>query len=203
MTNTERAEIIKRKILVEDYVYDIIVPNERDYYSLHNPNFEVDHRFLCPVHDEDTPSARVFPESNSWSCFGCKAGGSTIDLHMLYQEKRSGEKPTLHETLKFLEDYFISGHKDTKQHPKMRTKTDAEKLNSNLDLAKVNKKLTLLETILQANNSSIRMEVQKEIYDKLDRVYTLLNKDLILVEDVNIIIKEIYGEVEKETINQR
>lgn len=37
---------------------------------------------LCPFHSEDTPSFTVFPEQNSWHCFGCHRGGSVFDLVM-------------------------------------------------------------------------------------------------------------------------
>jgi DNA primase len=38
---------------------------------------------LCPLpgHDERTPSFMVFPEQNSWYCFGaCQRGGDVVDL---------------------------------------------------------------------------------------------------------------------------
>ena len=33
---------------------------------------------LCPFHNEKTPSFTVYPESNSFYCFGCGAGGDVI-----------------------------------------------------------------------------------------------------------------------------
>ncbi len=33
---------------------------------------------LCPFHNENTPSFTVYPESNSFYCFGCGAGGDVI-----------------------------------------------------------------------------------------------------------------------------
>ena len=45
---------------------------------------EVKHsnKALCPLHNEKTPSFTLYPASNSWYCFGCGAGGSTIDFVM-------------------------------------------------------------------------------------------------------------------------
>lgn len=33
---------------------------------------------LCPFHNERTPSFTVYPDSNSFYCFGCGAGGDTV-----------------------------------------------------------------------------------------------------------------------------
>ena len=35
---------------------------------------------LCPFHNEKTPSFTVYPDSNSFYCFGCGTHGDVIDL---------------------------------------------------------------------------------------------------------------------------
>ena len=35
---------------------------------------------LCPFHNEKTPSFTVYPESQSFYCFGCGAGGEVISF---------------------------------------------------------------------------------------------------------------------------
>jgi len=37
---------------------------------------------LCPLHNEKDPSFTVYPESQSWFCFGCGKGGDVFDLVM-------------------------------------------------------------------------------------------------------------------------
>ena len=34
----------------------------------------------CPFHNEKTPSFTVYPESQSYFCFGCGAGGEVINF---------------------------------------------------------------------------------------------------------------------------
>jgi DNA primase len=51
---------------------------------------------LCPFHNERTPSFYVFPESQTWHCFGCNEGGDVFT----FVEKQQGLD--FHEALLYL-----------------------------------------------------------------------------------------------------
>lgn len=50
----------------------------------------------CPIHEEHTPSFKIYPNTNSWFCFGCGSGGDVITL----VEKTT--RKNFVETLKYL-----------------------------------------------------------------------------------------------------
>jgi DNA primase len=51
---------------------------------------------LCPFHNERTPSFYVFPESQTWHCFGCNEGGDVFS----FVQKQQGLE--FRETLQYL-----------------------------------------------------------------------------------------------------
>ena len=52
------------------------------------------HQACCPFHDDKTPSLKIYPETNSYHCFGC---GATGDVIQFIQDKENLSK---HEALK-------------------------------------------------------------------------------------------------------
>ncbi len=69
------------------------------------------YRGLCPFHSEKTPSFHVFPQTGTWKCFGCGAGGDIFTfiekrenlpfpdvLRMLAQEAGVALRPVKSET---------------------------------------------------------------------------------------------------------
>jgi DNA primase len=36
---------------------------------------------VCPFHQEDTPSFAIYPETNTWHCFGCGSSGDSVEFY--------------------------------------------------------------------------------------------------------------------------
>ena len=73
---TSLIEAIKAKIDVAEEV-GLVVALRKSGKSLQG---------LCPFHNERTPSFHVFPESQTWRCFGCNEGGDVFT----FVEKQQG-----------------------------------------------------------------------------------------------------------------
>src|SRR5690554_5736135 len=52
------------------------------------------HHIKCPFHQDDKPSCKIYPETNTFHCFGCGATGDQIEFIEKY------EKSSKHEALK-------------------------------------------------------------------------------------------------------
>jgi DNA primase len=37
------------------------------------------HMLKCPFHEETEPSLKIYPNTNTFNCFGCKANGDVIE----------------------------------------------------------------------------------------------------------------------------
>ena len=67
---TSMIETIKAKVDVADEI-GLVVTLQKAGKSL---------KGLCPFHNERTPSFYVFPESQTWRCFGCNEGGDVFSF---------------------------------------------------------------------------------------------------------------------------
>lgn len=106
---SEMIEEVKQKIKIPQYFYNIVLPQMSSYYNDYAIDFDNRPFIKCCFHDEDTPSLRYYEETNSFSCFGCGAGGSIIDFHMHYVKKTTGTSPSFKDTVEFLYECFIAG----------------------------------------------------------------------------------------------
>jgi DNA primase len=73
---TSQIEMIKSRIdVVEEIGLVVVLQKSGKSY-----------KGLCPFHNERTPSFHVFPESQTWQCFGCHEGGDVFT----FVEKQQG-----------------------------------------------------------------------------------------------------------------
>jgi len=59
-----------------------------NHYNLHPDR----HNFLkCPFHGDEDPSLKIYPETNTFNCFGCGAAGDVIEFIERYEKKGKHE----------------------------------------------------------------------------------------------------------------
>ena len=62
----------------------------------YNLKLNKNHQTCCPFHDDKTPSLRIYPETNTYHCFGCGKTGDVIqfiqDMEGLDTESSSAQK---------------------------------------------------------------------------------------------------------------
>lgn len=57
-----------------------IIQYFEDHIDLNN-DLKYTRKTLCPLHDEKTGSFTYFPDTDTFTCFGCGKSGSVIELH--------------------------------------------------------------------------------------------------------------------------
>jgi len=74
--------------------------------AYYNIKLDKNNHIRCPFHDDDTPSCKIYPETNTFHCFGCGATGDQVefcvkmegDKHkgILKATELAGEEPIKH-----------------------------------------------------------------------------------------------------------
>lgn len=103
---------VKEKVLIEDYFNKVIVPDLKDYYADYSNSLEYKDFTLCPLHVEDTPSLKVYRDTNTFYCFGCKRGGDVIKLHILHQSMNNGIEVSFKDAVNYLKTVFVDRSED-------------------------------------------------------------------------------------------
>lgn len=195
--NKSDIEAIKSKITIEDYVKDVIVPEMPWYYSDYTVDFNLKLYIKCPIHGEDTPSFRYYPESNTFYCFGCGAGGDVINLHKAFYKSLSDRDVSTEDALSFLKNKFID---------KLQSKNTDSLKNKILPKGKVlsnSKDLSKLERVYRDLDDTLRVEyslsdsIKNKIFDAIDNAISLVELEKISALDAITYIKQSYKEALK------
>ncbi|MFC1615781.1 CHC2 zinc finger domain-containing protein [Patescibacteria group bacterium] len=82
-TIEESKKIYKKdwQRIIEELEIISVVGVIGQYTEIKNPNFLV----KCPLHDDKTPSLKIYQQTNSWYCFGCQKGGMPVNF-LMYME---------------------------------------------------------------------------------------------------------------------
>lgn len=177
MAEFNRAQEVKSKISVPMYFYNIILPQRADYYTDYGIDFDSKPVVKCPLHDEDTPSMRYYEETNTFFCFGCRAGGDVIQLHRLFTLKMNGTEPSFDESIDFLYDFFIKGN-ETARVIKLRGNDTENRLSSQVEMTRYINYTAVLEGQL-IGDTSIGTEIKSVIWKAIDDTDLLVSENLV------------------------
>jgi hypothetical protein len=183
---------VKNKVTIPMYFYSVIIPQLGNYYDLYPVNFDVKPVVCCPLHDEDTPSCRYYPDTNSFYCFGCQKGGDVIWLHRYFVEKINGELPSSEVAVSFLYDFFIKNKEVKSYLPD--TVVKEQRLNEDKDIVKLNVYRYNLEQNISFDNS-VSLEAKKVIWEELDNIDILLSENKIVASEAEKYLKNKVKEV--------
>ena len=195
--NKSDIEAIKSKVTIADYVKDVIIPEMPWYYSDYTVDFNLKLYIKCPIHGEDTPSFRYYPESNTFYCFGCGAGGDVINLHKAFYKSLSDRDVSTEDALSFLKNKFIAKLQSKNTDGlKNRILPKGKVLSSSKDLSKLERVYRDLDSTLRVDYS-LSDSIKNKIFDAIDNAISLVELEKISALDAIAYIKESYKEALK------
>lgn len=191
-------ESIKTKVGIPDYVKDVVMQEMPWYFNDYTVDFDLKLYIKCPIHGEDTPSFRYYPESNTFYCFGCGAGGDVINLHKAFYKSLSDRDVGTEEAVTFLKNRFIDKLKDkssVNSQNKIVPKSKIE--NTGKDLLKLERYYRELDSTLKVD-TSLSDNTKNKIFDIIDNGLSLVESDKISALEAIAYIKRNYSEIIKE-----
>lgn len=193
-----QIELIKSMVSIPRYFEEVIIPQMPDYYSDYTVDFDAKPVVKCPLHGEDTPSLRYYDDTNTFYCFGCRAGGDVISLHRQFIQAVSGKSPTFEESVTYLYKYFVQGKEDqaskmlgNKIKPVGTTSGNTFKPvgNTKVSLSRFGKYLADLESMLSIEKEITEKE-KLSVLSLADNMELLVSLDIVKVDDAIKSIKE-------------
>lgn len=172
--NQRKAEVLS-KVSIPMYFYNVIVPQLGDYYSLYPVDFDNKPVVCCPLHDEDTPSCRYYPETESFYCFGCQKGGNVINLHKYFFERMNGHSIDNETAIMFLFNFFIKNNSTLPVLERQKQTIDQPiHKSTDIDMIRYNRYADTLESTLKVDNS-ISQDSKEIIWHEMDNMSLLLS----------------------------
>lgn len=185
-----KAEVLA-KVSIPMYFYNVIVPQLGDYYDLYPVDFDSKPVVCCPLHDEDTPSCRYYPETESFYCFGCQKGGNVINLHKYFFERMNGHSIDTDTAVMFLFNYFIKNN-STLGVLEKQTQTIDKPIpkSTDIDMIRYNRYADTLESMLKVDNN-ISQETKETLWSAMDNLNLLLDINEVGAVDALKYMKDI------------
>jgi len=189
--NERRKDRVKNDIPIAQLLLDLGYPVRGD-------SGDREEQFPCDMHGDgldNKPSARIYPESNSWYCFACGVARDTIDTvqakHDLtfmqaldWLEKKYGLTPMSFEP----EDYELS--------PVQQAQKDlAAKLDTTKSFEDDAKQYRAFLNSLTMDRD-LPMTMTLRFWEGLDQLCYWLTKELIPETKARLALKELYGRLE-------
>lgn len=206
MTRDEKVALIKKAVTMQMYFDKLVIPAMPDYYSSVTVDFEADRRTLCPLHDENTPSFRWYPEDNSYYCYGCGKGGDVIYLHTMFMEILTGKKPLFSDAVDEMYKFFIEG-REQEVNKRLKENSDSlfeeEPLSTNVELVRYGRKVQEIED-REIRNRKLSLSDLTELYSLIDKYNMLVSLNKMNATEAGIKITETYDRLlrttKKETV---
>lgn len=103
----QMLEEIKTKVPIIDIFKQDIYPHDPNYWPDGMASLEDTETCLCPLHVEDTASMRIFPDTNTCSCYAGCGGGDGVWLFMEYHRKVLNEYISFKKAIHYLYDEHV------------------------------------------------------------------------------------------------